>query len=104
MSNRQRKREHLAREQLRADIAEILAKPSGRRYLWELLNRGFLFSSIWSGNSEIHKHEGMRMFALSIKDDIESVDPRLFLDVLAVRMNEETPEEVLADDEANVNA
>lgn len=97
--SRAARREHMAREQLRSDISAVLAIPAGRRYLFELLNRGFLFESTWTGNSEIHRNEGMRIFALSIKDDIESVDPRLFIDVLSLRHADDSHREGVAEDE-----
>lgn len=67
---------------MRADLREVLATGAGRRYLWHVLDRCHLYEPIFTGTSEIYLREGKRQVALSIKQDIEGIDPRAYLQVL----------------------
>ena len=61
--------------QIRSDIKDIAAIPAGVRFFKYIVERGSIFSTTFTGNSNGHFLEGKRAFALDILDILFEVAP-----------------------------
>ena len=61
--------------QIRSDIKDIVATPAGVRFFKYIVERGSIFSTTFTGNSNGHFLEGKRAFALDILDILFEVAP-----------------------------
>ena len=61
--------------QIRSDIKDIAATPAGVRFFKYIVERGSIFLTTFTGNSNGHFLEGKRAFALDILDILFEVAP-----------------------------
>ena len=83
----------LEREQLLADLEEVLRKSAGQRFMWWLLSETHLFSSNFTGqsNSTIFR-EGERNIGLKVLNNVLSVDKHFFVKMLNAKLKTSTKE------------
>lgn len=79
----------LHRQQLAADLAEVLATAAGRRYVSALIDRCGVFRSVYAPGS-IEYLEGRRTVGLEILQDIEGLGREQVIGVLTEAMNADT--------------
>lgn len=56
--------ERMAREREVADLRNLMSTPSGRRFMWRLLDKAGIFKSSMTGNSQTFFLEGQRNIGL----------------------------------------
>lgn len=58
-----------------SDLKKILSSEEGRRWIYGLLEKCYVFRSVMTGNSYTFFNEGMRQVGLMIMDEISHVGP-----------------------------
>jgi hypothetical protein len=76
------KREDLRLTQSNDDFKSIMAEPSGRRFMWELLGICCVFRASFTGNSETFFREGMRNVGLTLLNRINDICPEHYVTML----------------------
>jgi hypothetical protein len=61
-----------------SDLKKILADVEGRRWIYGLLERCYVFHSVMTGNSYTYFNEGMRNVGLMIMDELSQVGPEVY--------------------------
>lgn len=74
----EREAAHLADE----DFVCLSGTPEGQRFLWRLMGRCGVFSSIWHASAQIHFNEGQRNVGLMILTDINRLCPQVYMDMV----------------------
>lgn len=64
------------------DIFNVLATPSGRRFVWRYLTDCGIFKTSFTGNSETFYKEGQRSIGLKLLADVNEADPSAYLKML----------------------
>lgn len=64
------------------DFKWLMADKRGRRYVWRLLSLTRVFQSSFTGNSHTFFNEGTRNVGLKILEDINSLCPERYLQML----------------------
>lgn len=68
------------KEELRlAGLKSMLQNDNSLRYIWDQLEAGFIFDTVFTGNSQTFANEGKRQAALSLFLDILDVAPEVFI-------------------------
>jgi hypothetical protein len=77
-----------------ADVGLILSSKEGRRFLWRLLTKGFVFRTCFTGNNTTFWNEGRRDLALEFLMDTQRF-PELYLTMVKENQpgEESRPEE-----------
>lgn len=76
------KRNELAHEQELEDIRTILDQPAGIRFMRNFFDRGRMFQSSFTGNSQTFFLEGHRNFALIMFDLVSEAAPGKVAEVI----------------------
>jgi hypothetical protein len=71
----QLEKEYLQRKQEILDLQEILKTDAGMRFFKKLFERGYMYSSTFTGNSRGYFLEGKRMVCLELLHDIAIAAP-----------------------------
>ncbi len=58
-----------------SDLKKILSSEEGRRWVYGLLEKCYVFHTVMTGNSYTFFNEGMRQVGLMIMDEISHVGP-----------------------------
>lgn len=62
-----------------SDVAELLSLPSGRRFLWRLLEQAGVYKQSFNGGSETFFNEGQRKIGLWALAEIMEINPDSYL-------------------------
>jgi len=65
------------------EFRELLSSQSGRKYVFEILIEGFIFTTTFTKSSESFFNEGKRSSALKHFNDILDLDPQIFAQMCA---------------------
>lgn len=65
-------------EQDRNELMELLNNKIGRKYLYNILLKGYLFTTTFTKSSKTFLNEGKREVALGIFNSILDLDPHIF--------------------------
>lgn len=68
-----KKKDRLDRIQYEVDLKDILGTPGGQRVFRELIGRGNIFKSSFTGNSKTYYLDGWRDLSLTILNDVTAV-------------------------------
>ena len=85
-------RQELERSQLLEDFKRTFSTASGHRVFWHILIRCHFISSVWAGNSSIHRLAAERDVGLHFVDVLGEADPELLADILTMGLQEEARE------------
>jgi len=85
--------EEIERQQQLDDIAEIVSRPSGRRFFRRLMSRGRVFGTTYTGNAHGHFLEGQRNIALIFLNDVFEAAPKWAAEILQPEENNEEGDE-----------
>jgi hypothetical protein len=66
------------RDQLRADLRQVMAEPHGRRVIWAMLDKTGIYRSSFTGNSQTFYAEGERNVGLWLLALMGDVDPTIY--------------------------
>lgn len=81
------------------DLRELLSLPAGRRFVWRLVDEiAGVHGTTFTGNSQTFHLEGRRSVGIDLMLEIQRLDPGLWLQVVADRMQQ------LRDDQAHKRA
>jgi len=72
-------KEKFGRKQELNDVYNILAIPSGRRWVWRVLSDCGVFKSSFTGNSTTFFNEGRRDIGLRILADVMEANPDAYV-------------------------
>ena len=67
-----------ARQSKLSDLRVVLDTASGRNIIWDILEKGMIFRTTYTGNSKSFFNEGKRSLALQIMNDVLEVMPTFF--------------------------
>lgn len=81
------------RRQELEDVRYIVSTPPGKRYFRKLLERGSVFATTFTGNSQTFFKEGMRNMALGILADVSEAAPEMIVDLMIRKDTEDEEEE-----------
>ena len=76
----QLKAESIKKREL-SDVAFIMQTEQGRRFIYGLLERSYIFKTTMQGNSWSFFYEGMRNLGLSVYQDIMEVCPDRYIEM-----------------------
>lgn len=82
-----------ARKQELEDVAYLIKTPPGMRYFRKLLERGSVFTTTFTGNSQTFFKEGMRNLALGILADVSEAAPEMIAELMVRATSEEEEKE-----------
>ena len=74
------KSEHIRKRELN-DIAFIMQSVEGRRYIYSILEKSYIFRTTMQGNSWSFFYEGMRNLGLILYQDIMDVCPDRYIEM-----------------------
>lgn len=97
---RQERRSKNEAEQRKADVVHVMASPSGRRVIWDLLEFTGVFSVGWDPSAKIHFNAGMRNVGLKLFQELHQVCPDLYLE-MAREADEASKKRQVIDDALN---
>lgn len=60
------------------DYVSILGTKEGRRFFWRLFQAGFLYQSVFTGNSKTYYLLGIKEFCEGIRQKIEDIAPEKY--------------------------
>lgn len=69
-------RSDTARRQEMNDVKELMKTPTGRRFIWRVLEQGRIFQSTYTGTAETYYLEGKRDASLEIFQDVVAAADR----------------------------
>jgi len=77
-----KKKEKRGREHELEDIKQVLNTPSGRRFVWRILNHCKTFESIWHSSALIHHNSGMQDVGHFILSEISESSEELLFELM----------------------
>lgn len=77
-AERQRLRAQVVKDMRINDLAEIVSTEAGRRWVYSILERCYVFQPVMTGNSYTFFNDGMRQIGLMIIEELAHVDRNLF--------------------------
>jgi len=91
-----RSREKLAAFQRKADLKTIMADPSGRRFIYDLVMERCKFGEVYAGNDAgIHRHAGRREVGIELTNEIQDVAPQFWQLMIAEQLEAKQNERLL---------
>ncbi len=86
-----RKRYQVADQETADDLQAVLNTPQGRRVLWRILEHSKLLApDMFTGNSTTFHNLGRRDEGLWLYNEIVSVDPDKFIDMMKLQLKDNT--------------
>lgn len=82
------KRAGSKREQIMNDLKTVLSSPSGKRYIWSLLEECGVYKSSMTGDAHTYFNEGQRNIGLKIIAGITECDPQSLIKMMTDSKNE----------------
>ena len=64
------------------DVKAIMSMPQGVRFIRRLMDKGFIFRTTFTGNSEGMYREGWRAFALMVLEDVRVATPEKITELM----------------------
>jgi len=85
--NRERNREKREAFQAKTDLAEVMALPAGRRFMYRLIYDTCELQSVYlAQDSGIYKHEGKRGVGAALAMELQTSHPEAFIQMITDRM------------------
>lgn len=72
------------------DVADLLAMPAGRRFIWRYLSECGVFRTSWEASAKIHFNEGMRNIGLMMLADVNEANPDGYIQMMKESKQNET--------------
>ena len=83
-------REKRLQERGANDLRAILKTPEGRRFVWSMLTKGAIFQLSFTGdNNQTNFNEGKKSVALTLLNDLLTVEPKAYLQMTLEHTSEE---------------
>jgi hypothetical protein len=88
---RDAKRDVRTREQReRADVADLLKTPAGRRWFWRMLKHCKVFETVFESSARIYYNAGIQDVGHFVLDQITDASPEAFLEMIRENREEKT--------------
>lgn len=81
-NSKQRDADKLVSTEFKNDILNLSKTDSGKRFIWYVLSLAGIYQSTYTGNAESHFLEGRRSIGLDVLNDIQEVDPMIYINLL----------------------
>ena len=76
------------RKQQVLDLKEILSTEAGKRFMWRLVGKSNVFSSVWENSAKIHYNAGQQDFGHFLMSEWMEADSESFIQMMK-KANEE---------------